>query len=90
MKNNVNYYESKEQFEQKHPYVLVETPYYQEKKCGIAQIIHSFCNKRDARNYLERRNIKGEIMTRKQAKTFINKWNEEYENGNYKVISLND
>ena len=71
------YYESREQFEKLNPYVEIEAPRYDGKKCGFAQIISNFTSKKqaDAKAY-------GLVMTRKQAEKFVRQWNEEYEQGN--------
>ena len=74
-------YESREAFEKLHPYVSVEAPYYQGQKASPAQIVESFTSMEVAEN-----NSKGGLlMTRKQAEKFIQKWNAEYEAGNYNL-----
>jgi hypothetical protein len=80
MKTN-NFYNTKEEFEKKHPYVCVEAANYNGKKCAPAQIIDDFTSKKVAENNHQG----GRIMTRKQAEKFIQKWNSEFEDGNYDV-----
>lgn len=77
---NTKSYNSKESFESKHPYVLVEASSYDGKKCSPAQIVNSFTSKKQAENNAQG----GQIMTRKKAENFITRWNSEFEEGNYK------
>lgn len=72
-------YSSREEFEEKNPYVCVETPNYQGQKCGYAHIVKSFSSKKVA----EEKSQGGQIMTRKQAEKYIQRWNAEYESGNF-------
>jgi len=72
-------YNSREEFERLNPYVCVETPNYQGKKCAPAQIVESYTSKKVAEN----KSQGGQIMTRKQAEKYIKRWNEEFEAGNY-------
>ena len=39
-------YSNREEFERKNPYVCVETPNYQGKKCAPAQIVESYSSKK--------------------------------------------
>ena len=75
-------YESREQFERLHPYVSVETPHYNGKKAAPAQIVGNYTSKKVAEN----NNQGGEIMTRKQAVKFIERWNREFEQGNFDLF----
>jgi hypothetical protein len=72
-------YSSKESFEAKNPYVCVETPSYQGKKCAPAQIVGDYSSKKVAENQSQG----GQIMTRKAAEKYITRWNTEFEAGNY-------
>lgn len=72
-------YSSREEFEAKNNIVVVERPSYQGQKCAPAQIVCSYRTRKQAENTIS---YQGEIMTRKQAEKFINRWNNEFEAGN--------
>jgi hypothetical protein len=77
-------YNSREEAERLNPYVILETPNYEGRKCGIAQIVYSFSSKKAAENKREQQGG-GKVMTRKQAEKFIQRWNSEYQDGNLAI-----
>jgi hypothetical protein len=77
-------YFSQEEFEKKNPYVIVEAPHYDGRKCAFAQITGGYTNKKTAEKVVEETGG-GRVMTRKQAIKFVQQWNEEYEAGNLRI-----